>query len=97
MIKENTAEWHLYIVKWKNGTMSAYILTEEKDEINWLHFLDSEGDPAAAEVRKINPTSGKSIMFEQGKEEGDFHPHVLPEPCSLTEMFDESDEIVWPD
>jgi len=95
MINVNTAEWHLYIVKWKNKTMSAYILNEDEEGVDWLDILDSEGDPSAAEVRKIDPKSDRSILFEQNEETGEFRPNVLPEGCLLEEMFDESDEIVW--
>ncbi len=77
--------------------MSVYLLTEEPEEINWLHLLDCEGDPSAAQVKRIAPGSGKWISFEQAAEDEYFCPNMQPEPSSIHEMFEESDELVWPE
>ena len=88
--------WNLYITKWVNGQFSVYIQPDEPDDINWIDTLDSEGAPEAAEVRRIAADSGYSISFEELNEENLLYPHVLPEPSSLAELFEQSSDVVWP-
>ena len=92
-------QWNLYITKWANGQFSVNVRPCEPDEVDWFDTLDCEGDPAAAEVRRIAPCSEFWIRFEESgdtEQPGLFHATVVPEPSSLAEAFDQSTEVVWP-
>ena len=97
MIKVNRMQWNLYIIKWETGQFTVQICPDEPESINWIDVLDSEGDPDSAEVRRISPGTNHWIAFEEMGKEKNYYPHVLPEEFSLSDMFDTSDEIVWPD
>ena len=90
-------QWNLYIIKWEMGQFTVQICSKDPESINWIDVLDSEGDPDSAEVRRISPNSDYWIAFEEFGEEKNYYPHVLPEEFSLSDMFDSSHEIVWPD
>jgi hypothetical protein len=97
MIMVNIIQWNLYIVKWQTGQFTIQVSPEVPEAIDWIDLLDSEGDPDSAEVRRISPSTKQWLGFEQIGLEECFRPHILPEHATLSDMFDSSSDVVWPD
>ena len=96
MIAKKTNEWKLYVGRWRNGHHSVHFFPREPDQEEWFEILDKEGDPETVEVREILAAANLFLSFEQPKEDERFSCEIFPEPHTLAELFDFSEEVAWP-